>query len=145
MLAVEQQVRLRNDAQQLSNAMDADRVNERARRISAETLAVERRAEVERLISELSGVRTELTAVMAERLKSLDSLNVKLMTERTEEKPPDMAQYKKSLEALGTNAVRQMRHIHHSMDAAILTKMHPRFAKVAGAVMNETMETQPAD
>jgi hypothetical protein len=90
-------------------------------------------------------------------MKSLDALNVKLMSDRVEEKPPDMEQYKRSQEALGINAVRQVRKIHHDMDAALLMWGHPGFkgaadrlaraaGKVSGAVMNEVMGgAEPAD
>jgi hypothetical protein len=142
--AIEIQVRESQERDREREQLESDLSRERAGRISAETLSVERRAEVERLIDELKGVRSELNGIVTERLKSLDSLNVKLMAERAEEKPPDMAQYKKSLEDMGINAVRQMRKIHHGMDAAILTKMHPRFAKAAGAPMNESMAEHAA-
>jgi hypothetical protein len=138
-VALEESIRQHSEAVRTATWLRSDLDRERELRISAETLAVERRAEVERLISELSSVREELSRLVADRMKSLDALNVSLMTERVEEKPPDMAQYKKTMESLGANAVRQMRQIHRQADAAVLTKLHPHFAKAAGAVMNETM------
>ena len=143
--ALEIQIRESNEREREREALQSELDRERRARITAETLSVERRAEVDRLIGELAAVREDLRRITDERLKSLDALNVNLMTARVEEKPPDMAQYKKSMEAMGVNAVRRMKQIHHGMDAALLTKLHPRFAKVTGAVMNETMGEGASD
>jgi hypothetical protein len=132
--------------------LNADLVRERSARISAETLAVERRAEVERLVSEVAAVRADLQRITEDRLRSLDALNVKLMTDRVEEKPPDMSQYREN-EGLAKRAISRVRQLHRDMDIAVLTKLHPRFAgvaehvnagaQVAGAVMNE-VQGEPA-
>jgi len=124
--------------------LNTDLARERAARISAEVLAVERRSEVERLIAELAAVRGDLQRITEDRLKSLDALNVKLMTERVEEKPPDMRQFKAS-EETARSAISRVRQMHRDVDMAVLAKLHPRFAVVAkhmgegvaGAVMNE--------
>ena len=136
--ALEIQVRESQQHEREREDLERDLQRERAGRITAETLSVERRAEVERVIVERDAVREDLRRITDERLKSLDALNVKLMTERVEEKPPDMAQFK-AAQQLGMNAVHRMKEIHRKMDTALLTKMHPRFQKANGAVMNEAM------
>ena len=137
--ALESEVRSRMESERASVVLRAELESERVRRITAETLAVERRAEVERLVAELATVRGDHNRMIEERMKSLDSLNVKLMTERVPEVPPDMAQFKRDPSA-AVHAIRQIQKIHHDVDAAVLKKMHPKFGGISGAVMNQVME-----
>lgn len=106
---------------------------ERAQRIAAEAVAAERRAEVERLVAEVAAQREQTRSVMADRLKSLDALNLKLMESRAEEKAPDMSQYKRSEEAAGRaiHTMERVRQMSAAMDNALLTKLHPKFQKFA--------------
>jgi len=128
---------------------------ELTRRISAEAISGERRAEVERLVLELSDSRDQFKALMSERLRSLDALNLKLMEPRAEEKPPDMAQFRRS-EDTAAGAVRSMQNLRKmsaDMDMALLTQLHPAFKRSAkppaptapsGVSINEPMTPEVA-
>ena len=125
-----------SECRQLTESLDdAERVLEReqTRRIAAESIAEERRAEIERMTVELKEQREQLKIVMSERLKSLDALNLKLMESRIEEKPPNMEQFKRSEES-AHSAIQTMRRIRESnmaMDMALITRLHPNFQRFA--------------
>lgn len=106
---------------------------ERNRRISAETMASERRAEVERLVEQNREVREELVRVHAERVKSLDALNLKLMENKTpaETKPIDFSNVDPVMKAR-MQLVTGVRDMHRAVDRALLTKLHPAFAQKVG-------------
>ena len=53
---------------------------ERTKRIAAESIAVERKSEIERFLEELRSSRKDLRTLQGERLRSLDALNLKLVS-----------------------------------------------------------------
>lgn len=142
--ALEERIRIGQQMERDLADLQLSLDRERQLRVSAEVLSVERRAEVERLVADNKSLRTELQGVLEERMRSLDALNVRLMTERVEEKAPDMEQFKKTeqLGQVALHAIGRVRQMSHDMDAALLTRLHPRFKKVEGAIMNETMKTE---
>lgn len=95
-------------------------------RVATEALAAERRAENERLIDQLREMREDLRRVLEERLKSLDSLNTRLMTPRVEDKPPDPATFKRSeMAELGRAAIGHVRMASRQMDEKFLSAKFP--------------------
>ena len=92
---------------------------ERTRRISAEAIATERRLEADRLQEMLGAARQETQAILGDRLKSLDSLNQKLLEPRVVE-TPDLAKFREQgkLEALH-EATRMTMRKHREADRAI--------------------------
>lgn len=102
---------------------------ERERRISAEALGAERRAEVERLVKMNEELRASQAKVLEERVRSLDALNVKLMTERAPEHMPNMEEmHKFAVPKERLQVVNQARNNMRLVDEAILKMMHPAFA-----------------
>ena len=130
-------------------ARDLER--EREKRIAAETLAGERAKEVERMREEIAYLRAQNDRVIAERLKSLDAINVKLMEARVEPPPPDfekmrqdratLAQEHPAVQAAAANMINRVRQTHHQMDLAILGALHPQALGKRTAVrpINETV------
>jgi hypothetical protein len=103
---------------------------------AAESLATERLRVNERLEHEIVRLQELNERLISERLKSLDTLNLKLLESRTEPPPPDLKQYRESLETAameaGSQAARRQmvgetRNIHRAMDTAILKKFYPQF------------------
>lgn len=114
---------------------------ERVRRIAAETIASERREEIDRLMQQCRELREDLARVNADRLRSLDALNVKLMREPVPEQPPDMEKWKASSHvAQIANVVAAARRNEHMADMALLNKLHPAFRKVLP--MDESVPTE---
>ena len=144
------EVRLQSDL----NVVEDDLRRERDRRVMAEALASERREEVERLVVDLKESRDLAGKVMSERLKSLDTLNTRLLEGRSEGAPPNWDEIhakNEQLREMGRRAVSNVQQIHRNMDAAILAKMHPAFAKrnkppvtpEGGVLMNSPMAPAP--
>lgn len=115
---------------------------ERTRRIGAEALSAERHSAIDDYRKEIEFLRGEVQRIYSERLKSLDSLNLKLMEPRTEAPPPDIAQFRKEAQIqLGKQALRHIRDFDRGIDAALLGTLHPGFKHPAGASMNESAKT----
>jgi hypothetical protein len=126
--AMESEVREHAQCRADLDTARADLDRERVRRIAAETVAVERAKELDRVIQMCSNYREDLARVNAERLKSLDALNVKLMRESAPEPPPDMEKYR--TQGTGEDRSTQVRKVmeaHRKMDLAILSQLHPAF------------------
>lgn len=117
---VRQRIAVEDQLEQVNRALDV----ERTFRIAAETVASERRGEIDRLHEELKDVRSCLASVTQSRMESLDALNVRLMKERVEPPPPDMAQFRVLQEVQ-----KSVRAKHREVDMAILSQLHPKFAK----------------
>ena len=135
-LALDAQTKLKREAEAASKEIATQLDVERSRRIAYESIATERRAELDRQIAQFKEMQEAYETMLRDRMKSLDSLNVKLMETRTEAPPPDLKQFRVAEQA-ATQAVRKIRQSNSQVDIALLTKLHPRFQKVAGAVMNE--------
>lgn len=101
--------------------------SERIRRIAAETVAAERREEIGRLLTQNRELREDLSRVSAERIRSVDAINLKLMEQRTPEVAPDMTKYS-ATEKLKTQLMSDVRMKHQAIDMAVLQKLHPKFA-----------------
>lgn len=107
---------------------------ERVKRISAEAIASERHAEIERLLAANKALDERNTQIFSERLKSLDIVNGRLMEPRTEAPPQDIKQFTDSaVKKLGVQAVTTVRNLHREMDMALLKKQFPQLfpSKVA--------------
>ncbi len=110
--------------------------SERARRISSDTVAGERREEIDRLIVQNHELLEQSHTIMADRLKSLDSLNLRLMDTRTVEKTPDLAQHN-ALVKLTANVITGIREKERAMDRALLTRFNPGALGLPRVTMNE--------
>lgn len=118
---------------------------ERARRIGFETIASERRAEMDRLIDQAASLRMDLTRIFTERVKSLDALNVKLMESKAPETPPDMGQFN-PVEKVKMQLVNGVREAHRAMDQAIISKYYPGMAHFMNRhPMNEPVKPNAGD
>ena len=128
---------------------------EKEKRIAAETLSAERARELDRMREEIAYLRTQNASVLAERLKSLDAINVKLMEPRVEPPPPDFEKLRQERAARGEDPVQaaaahmidRVRQTHRQMDLAILGALHPQALGRRAAVrpVNEPMApTMPA-
>ncbi len=100
--------------------------SERARRISSDTVAAERREEIDRLLVHNRELMEQSHSIMSDRLKSLDALNLRLMDTRTVEKTPDLAAHQ-ALDKLKNNVLQGIREKENAMDRALLTRFHPSF------------------
>ncbi len=110
--------------------------SERARRISSDTVAGERREEIERLIVQNHELLEQSHTIMADRLKSLDSLNLRLMDTRTVEQTPDLAKHQ-ALAKLTANVITGIREKERAMDRALLTRFNPGALGLPRVTMNE--------
>lgn len=122
----------KQDLQERIRALES----ERTRRIAAESIASERRGEIERLTAQYYELREDLTRVLAERIKSVDALNVKLMRESVPEPAPDLAQFQAKQKNDHMNPVMAARENERLMSWALIEKLHPTFAK-RRATLNE--------
>lgn len=112
----------------------------KARQISAEAISSERKAECLRLIEELRLSREALQSALGERLRSLDSLNIRLLSPKSSE-TPDLAAFKalqeKAYESGASRgasqavlgAVQSLKSQARSIDKALLETLHPRFKR----------------
>jgi hypothetical protein len=101
---------------------------ERTRRISAESIASERRQEIDRLLDQANHMREDISRVTVERLRSVDALNLKLMETKVAEIPPDITKYSIAAKQK-SQLVDNMHKTHRDMDWAILRGLHPNFKK----------------
>lgn len=131
-------VRQKIEAESRLAHVSAELELERTRRISAEAVAVERKAEVERLIAEVE----RLQSVLTERAKSLDALNLKLMETKTPEPLPDIKQFN-PVAKQAMQAITQIKDIHRQMDWQILTKLHPKFANLGNSRNMNAPQEEP--
>lgn len=142
--AAELSTRQKLEAESRLAHVSAELELERTRRISAEAVSFERKAEVERLIAEVE----RLQSLLNERAKSLDALNLKLMETKTAEPTPDIKQYTEmAVKKQTMQAITQIRDLHRQMDSAILTKLHPKFIASLGNSrnMNAPQEEVPRE
>lgn len=118
--------------------------HERARRVSAETVASERRGEIDRLLQQNREYRESFERVTADRLKSLDTINLKLMEPRIAEPAPDLEKYKQqAYDGVVQQIVTGTRAKNRAVDAAVLAKLYPeKFGK--RVIMNEKIEETAA-
>lgn len=115
--------------------------NERARRISSDTVAGERREEIQRLVEQNKEQREQLTVVMTERLKSLDTLNLRLMDTRTVEKTPDLEAHK----AVRSDILQSIRAKEQAMDMALVNwGRKPRVTMNESPAQPEPVEQETA-
>lgn len=108
--------------------LQAELTLERTRRVAAESIAVERTTQIDRLTEQEREVRAELSRLISERIRSVDAVNVKLMADRAPEAAPDMTQFK-ALNKAKEQIVQQVREVHRRVDRAVLEKLHPRFRR----------------
>lgn len=144
-IGLEETVRRCREAEQELADTEKELKLEWARRIGAEALAGERKAEVERLISELSDARAATERLMSDRLRSLDAVNIRLLEPRVEPPPPDPKIFDDARERLAQvggvmQAVQRIRNIHHQVDQALVDKfvrgkVGVRVAEPAGVVV----------
>jgi hypothetical protein len=99
---------------------------ERAHRVAAESISVARGDEIQRLLSELQESRQSERSIRDERMKSLDTLNLRLMESRVEAPPPDMSQYHAAAK-LKTQMIDDIRRRDRAMDMLLLQRYHPAF------------------
>lgn len=139
--SVEEEIRSHEHTKLLLISSDERGQSEHARRVSAETVASERREEIERLMSQIREYRDDLRRLTDERIKSLDSLNLKLMEPRALEPTPDLEKYKRDA-AVATmhQVVRDTRKKSNEIDMAVINKLHPKFKANPRVTMNETPE-----
>ncbi len=115
--------------------------SERSRRLSAETVAAERREEIDRLLAQNQSLRDDFVTLSNERLKSLDNINVKLLEPRAAEPTPDLAAFQNKVrEKIGMQVVSKMRTQERALDLALLRKLHPNFMPTNAPLP----ETEPA-
>lgn len=102
---------------------------EQARRISAEAIAGERGAEIDRLLVSNRELRDDLVRVTSERIKSVDSINMKLMEAKIPEQPIDFKQHhaEHPVVSLRRNIVNDVRASHRAVDMAILKEAQKGF------------------
>ncbi len=112
--------------------------SERARRVSADTVAAERREEIDRLLIHNRELMDQSHSIMSDRLKSLDALNLRLMDTRTVEQTPDLAKHQ-AFEKLKVNVLQDIRAKERAMDFALVD--HFRKPRIT---MNES-PTPPAE
>lgn len=143
--ALEQEVRAHEDTKRNLEVKSVSLDAERARRLAAETVAAERREEIDRLITQNREQRETLDTIMQDRLKSLDSINLRLLEPRTAEPTPDLEKYRKMAR---TEAVHQIisetRARSHAVDMAVIEKLHPAFAKRVTMNQPVTASEEPA-
>lgn len=137
-------VELRADYDSLLRDLD----RERDRRIGAETVAKSHEQVIEYWKGEVVRLHEQNAAILSERLKSLDALNVRLMEPRVETPPPDLSQYKRMTSEQSDralSAIRQFRQANDSIDRAIFQKHYPQFmARVVPNLTEQPAET-PAE
>lgn len=135
--ALEAEIRTHEDTKLALHEQVIGHEAERHRRISAEVMASERREEIERLITQNRELREDLARVNADRIKSVDAVNVKLMRDSVPEVLPDMEKYK-----LPVKDRQSMKPSQLNNQAAIglLRQHHPQFM-----VQVEEPVTSPID
>ena len=130
--ALETEIAHSSQLEKALNAIQSDLQIERAHRIAAESISSERGAEIQRLLTEVADSRQTERAIRDERMKSLDTLNLKLMESRAEAPPPDMAQFKAAMK-LKTQLVDDIRRNSRAIDLAIIEKLTKPKKPVNGA------------
>lgn len=134
--ALETEIRTHEDTKQQLHERIVALESERVRRIAAETVASERREEIDRLATQYREIREDLSRVNAERLKSVDALNVKLMREGVPELPPDMEKLRRhAADGAMMKVVQSARQNDRIVDRLLLERLHPAFKK--GVTVNE--------
>jgi hypothetical protein len=128
--ALETEIEHTSQLESALNAIQSDLQVERAHRIAAESVSSERGAEIQRLLGEVADSRQTERSIRDERLKSLDTLNLKLMESRVEAPPPDLAQFHAATK-LKNQLVDDIRKRDRAMDILLLEKFHPAFKKKA--------------
>lgn len=98
---------------------------ERARRIGAEALATARQSEIDRLVAQCAALQAQI----GERVKSLDSLVVKLSEPRAPEPAPDLDQYRKASEDVVMQGLRGIRKVHAALDQQLIQKLYPSLVR----------------
>lgn len=101
--------------------------NERIRRISAESIAVERSDEIQRLLKANEDLRQDLRSVVNERVRSVDAINLKLMETKIPERPVDFKEFHGPVTKLRTNLVNDIRAQHRALDMAVLEQAKKGF------------------
>ncbi len=110
------------------NARDQARAEletERTRRLGAEALAGARAQEIDRLVSQCAALQSALS----ERVKSLDSLVVRLSEPRAPEPAPDLDQYRKAREEVVAQGLRGIRQMHSTLDQQLIQKLYPNLVR----------------
>lgn len=124
--ALESEIRAHEETKTLLHDRVLSLEAERIRRIAAETVASERREEIDRLVMQHREMREDLARVNSERLKSVDAINIKLMREGVVEPPPDMDKYKTAPRAQ-TQQGRTAAHLNGKFATDLLRTHHPSF------------------
>lgn len=94
---------------------------EQVKRISAEAIASERQSEIERMLQSQRELRADLKEITGERIKSVDSINLRLMEAKIPEQPIDFTQHHPAVEKLDyTSTVTKIRKQHRDVDMAVL-------------------------
>lgn len=124
--ALESEIRVHEETKELLHERVLSLESERIRRIAAETVASERREEIDRLVTQHREMREDLSRVNAERLKSVDAINIKLMREGVVEPPPDMEKYKTTPRAQSPQG-RIAMHLNGKFANDLLRTHHPSF------------------
>ena len=124
------------------SAIQSDLQVERAHRVSAEAISSERGVEIQRLLADVADSRQTERSIRDERLKSLDTLNLKLMESRVEAPPPDLAQFHAAAK-LKTQLVDGIRKRDREMDMLLLQKYYPQFKNPANVAEIPAPQSSP--
>ena len=121
---------LRRENERLSHQLEI----EKTKRVASDSVAAERLEEIGRLREDMSAMREQYQAAISERIRSVDAVNVKLMTTSAPE-PPHIDEYRAKMEDAKVEVVKdtlaKMKQRDRAMDMALLTTLHPNFKKSA--------------
>lgn len=119
-----QLLRLEQELSQSQHSLDI----ERTKRIAAESIAVAKAEENQRILAESGELRKEFREFMSLRLKSVDDLNVRLLQPKADD-TADVLKFEALKAKMNENVVRSVQQKHRELDLALLAQLHPAFKK----------------